>query len=347
MERKPELDLGRVLAMLAVVAIHVSSGYIYAESAFSPGGMNPAYVLNQAGRFCVPLFILLSGASLGLRSGKEAPLRFWLSRLKKLGVPYLIWWAVYQFSAIGFRLSRLGELPCLAQPLRSLLLGWGAPHLYFVPVLFQLYLLTPLLRPAARRFPRASLLLSFLLSLPANWLVDMGIQGYHPIPGLPGSLLWMLFPCWIFYYVCGLVAGQRMDRLSPMPKGLSPLWLLCTLAVLIAYLPHTKATGSLGSITPAMLPITLLVFLSCCSLRRPLERFTPLRRIVSFLAAHSMSVYFCHVLLLELWRKIYLPGMHGMLILLILVTLSSLLFAWLLDSLLARVKKALRRRAAG
>ena len=86
MERKPELDLGRVLAMLAVVAIHVSSGYIYAESAFSPGGMNPAFVLNQAGRFCVPLFILLSGASLGLRSGKEAPLRFWLSRLKKLGV---------------------------------------------------------------------------------------------------------------------------------------------------------------------------------------------------------------------------------------------------------------------
>ena len=58
-----------------------------------------------------------------------------------------------------------------------------------------------------------------------------------------------------------------------------------------------------------------------------------------------MSVYFCHVLLLELWRKVYLPGMHGMAILFVLVTLSSLLFAWLLDSLLARVKKALRRRA--
>ena len=66
-----ELDAARVWSMLAVIAIHVTAPYIGADSDFLLGGMNLAYIMNQAARFAVPLFVLLSGASLGL--GKALP----------------------------------------------------------------------------------------------------------------------------------------------------------------------------------------------------------------------------------------------------------------------------------
>ena len=59
--RRPALDFLRVLAMLAVILIHVTSTYIAAESHITFLGMNLALFLNQAARFCVPLFLFLSG----------------------------------------------------------------------------------------------------------------------------------------------------------------------------------------------------------------------------------------------------------------------------------------------
>ena len=60
-QRDGGLDFARVLSMLAVVVIHVSSGFIRAENSRTVFGMNLTFLLNQAVRFSVPLFLLLSG----------------------------------------------------------------------------------------------------------------------------------------------------------------------------------------------------------------------------------------------------------------------------------------------
>jgi len=88
MKKVEELDAARVVSMLAVIAIHVTAPYIGADSDFLLGGMNLAYIINQAARFAVPLFVLLSGASLGL--GKDLPAgQFYRRRVVKLGIPYV------------------------------------------------------------------------------------------------------------------------------------------------------------------------------------------------------------------------------------------------------------------
>lgn len=71
--RRTELDFLRVLAMAAVILGHVTAAYIHNESSFTLLGMNPAFFLNQAARFSVPMFFFLSGFSLGLR---EQPLSY-------------------------------------------------------------------------------------------------------------------------------------------------------------------------------------------------------------------------------------------------------------------------------
>ena len=64
--RLSSVDFARVIAMVAVILIHVTSTYINAESSVALWGINLAFFLNQAARFCVPLFLFLSGLSLGL-----------------------------------------------------------------------------------------------------------------------------------------------------------------------------------------------------------------------------------------------------------------------------------------
>lgn len=89
MKRIKELDFTRVIAMFAVVMIHVTSTYINQDSSFILFDMNLAFILNQVSRFSVPLFIVLSGISLGFSKPIGDPLLFYKKRLVKIGIPYV------------------------------------------------------------------------------------------------------------------------------------------------------------------------------------------------------------------------------------------------------------------
>lgn len=205
-----EIDFLRLVSMLAVISIHVSSTYLSYETGHLFLGMNLAFLLNQAARFSVPLFLLLSGFSLE-QTGRQVPyLTFLRTRSARVLPPYLGWVLLYALANTGFDLhtwgGQLGNPPWL---LRELLTGQGAPHLYFIPILFQCYLLYPLLRRWVNRAPVQSaawaLMVTFLLQ--GGYLL-------HDLELLPFSLpahLWMLFPTWSFYFVAGMCL-QRLDR---------------------------------------------------------------------------------------------------------------------------------------
>ena len=122
------IDFLRVLAMAAVILGHVTAAYIHNESSFTLLGMNPAFFLNQAARFSVPMFFLLSGFSLGLREQPLSSPAFWKGRFLRVLPPYLIWTLIYELWN-----RNLGP----RQLLRDLLTGQAAPHLYFIPIIFN------------------------------------------------------------------------------------------------------------------------------------------------------------------------------------------------------------------
>lgn len=84
-----EIDFLRLVSMLAVISIHVSSTYLSYETGHLFLGMNLAFLLNQAARFSVPLFLLLSGFSLE-QTGRQVPyLTFLRTRSARVLPPYL------------------------------------------------------------------------------------------------------------------------------------------------------------------------------------------------------------------------------------------------------------------
>ncbi len=140
--------------MLAVISIHVSSTYLSYETGHLFLGMNLAFLLNQAARFSVPLFLLLSGFSLE-QTGRQVPyLTFLRTRSARVLPPYLGWVLLYALANTGFDLhtwgGQLGNPPWL---LRELLTGQGGAPSLFHP--HPLPMLSPLPPAAAVGEPGA------------------------------------------------------------------------------------------------------------------------------------------------------------------------------------------------
>lgn len=159
MKRNEQIDFARVVAMLSVVMIHVSAPYINNSSIYSVANMNLAFILNQVTRFAVPLFILISGTALELSESCGKTYYFYMNRILKIGIPYVVWTTVY----FVYNFHSNWESASVGSYIRALLLGQGASHLYFIIVIAQLYLLYPFLKKCGPSKLGSKVLLSFIM----------------------------------------------------------------------------------------------------------------------------------------------------------------------------------------
>lgn len=343
--RLTELDALRVFAMTGVILIHVTSTFINHESSVMLLGMNLAYLMNQLSRFSVPLFFLLSGFSLGIGGQPKSYSRFLKKRCTRILLPYLIWVALYQLwnCALDFHLW-LSQLQSIKWIVLELLTGRAAPHLYFIPIIFQCYLLFPLLKRWVDRAPG----LCFLWSLAVTLL----LQGLHCLQSLgviaaaPNHWLWLTFPMWCFYFIAGLCLQtldfQVVRRLCH--KNILPLGSLCVVFSLL-FCACAKFTGLLDSMKPDILVYTLLVFFAGTAIWQPLSHLPGIEAVVRFLSNHSMGIYFNHVLILCCLRQIarFSVGMSGMLMLFVATFFLSVLVAFLLSQCKQFFRKIIKK----
>ncbi|MBR4702566.1 MAG: acyltransferase [Oscillospiraceae bacterium] len=326
MKRHMGLDLARAFGMLAVVLIHASSTFTLQPSRLSLWGVTPALLCNQAARFAVPLFFLLSGLCLGLGRGKLKLPDFWLGRLRRVGLPYLIWTLFYFF----WNHRGPAFFPSLGELGGALLWGSADSHLWFIAVLLQLYLLYPLLRLCMDRLEGLTLAVSFLLSLFCTLVIYVPL----PLSGWWRPQLWRLFPTWLFYFVLGMaVTPERLEKLTAFAERRALPLALLTLASCLVYAWDAGNSGDPDSIKPQLFLFTPLVFAALLGSRKWLRKLPATERAVAFLSEKSMTVYFSHVFFLGCLRRLPLlmGNALGMLALFAGTVLSSLLFAWLLS----------------
>lgn len=149
--RVPEYDLARVVSIACVVLIHVIAPFVAPETA-QRGGTGPMGLLSRELRFAVPMFVLITGALLWSRPfGGAADWRtFFTRRFTTVLLPYAAWSVL--FVAVG---QLLGIKPFLGigSFLQQLLVGATWYHLYFVPPIVGIYVLTPLVGRVCRAHP--------------------------------------------------------------------------------------------------------------------------------------------------------------------------------------------------
>ncbi len=176
--RTPGYDVLRIIAILAVIAIHTLM--VYRGVA---GAAAPVILIDQMLHFAVPVFFFVSGAVIWGRpfaGGGVAYARFLRGRASRVVLPYLAWSAVY----LLLLASRQGWLPVLQASPLLILSGRTWYHLFFVPALLLLYLLTPLASPLAQRWPGWFVLAAYALRLGAASFVAALVRGAD------GASLW-------------------------------------------------------------------------------------------------------------------------------------------------------------
>lgn len=225
--------IAKAVAIIAVVLLHILS--LFPDSIYTVCDFNIIFiVLNQVARFSVPLFLALSGFGLARKyQGKcLSPQKFIGGRLKKLLPLYLLWSAILlimlQVSHTWFQ----GEVSFW----QGILLGNIDYHLYFVPLIFQFYILFALISKLLPKHYFKWLLAGtgisqILLFAFIRWAL-MQEAGLLTDFFLNDQVQYRLFANWFFYFTLGLFAAQlNLKRLRERS-----LWIIVLFGIILTSL---------------------------------------------------------------------------------------------------------------
>jgi surface polysaccharide O-acyltransferase-like enzyme len=130
-------DVLKITAILGVILLHVSAPFLVPFEDSSAWWIGNVY--DSFSRWCVPLFVMISG-TLVLPSAGKIPLRtFLFVRVRRILLPFLAWSVVYFL----YRIHVKGEDLPLFGFFRMLLTEPIFYHLWFVYMLIVLYLFAP------------------------------------------------------------------------------------------------------------------------------------------------------------------------------------------------------------
>ena len=194
-------DLLRVLAILAVVMIHLS-GSQFAAQATATAAFQTFNVYDSLVRWAVPVFVMLSGMFL-LDPKRPLPLsKLFFHNILRIVIALLFWGTAY-----GFVDGRSFTLSGLWSAFVGVLHGDLHYHLWFLPMILGLYLVTPVLRAFVKGASRSDFHWFFLLVFVFAMLLPTAAKLWPNAAALPtawaGKLNLHLILGYVGYYVAG------------------------------------------------------------------------------------------------------------------------------------------------
>lgn len=186
-------DFAKGIAIIAVILIHSIYLFVKKFPDYDPYWLD---VINNFSRFAVGFFFISSGALLASRIS--------LKKVIHIFIPYVVFCII-----VGLFQNKSLDLI-----IGGIVRGDLLPQLYFIPVLFQFYLLFPIISKFRHKkyFLLVSLLISYFFYL-LNFNYILGIP-------LAGQFL--------FLFAFGMAFSERLKSLKPI-KNIDP-WLIITLA---------------------------------------------------------------------------------------------------------------------
>lgn len=232
--------------------------------------------------FHMPLFYLLSGCvyGYGIERGKYTRTGpFLAGKLRKLGIPYLIFGVLY-ISPIMCVLGLAESYP--AQVFRGILLGYDARHLWFLPSLFWIFVIHSLLRPLLVRGWK-----QLCLAGAISWVL-FHVSGKFPLT------FQILSGC---YYQLFFFLGILFNRFYPaiskgFQKGRRMLFLLpLALVPVLFYNP-----GTLTLHTYNLIGILMMLFFCWLLLRHRPDILST--RFFTVLQKNAFGIYLFHAMII-------------------------------------------------
>jgi peptidoglycan/LPS O-acetylase OafA/YrhL len=262
-------------------------------------------VIEQLIIVSIPIFLFVSGFFIAVATGRNQTTVAWslvLTRIKNILIPYVIW------SGVVFLLEFMESRTLLPAGvyLSRLVFGRTYDVFYFIPLLVQLYLLSPFLVPLAKNKPKLFLLgagLLQLLVLILRYGVVLAIDS-RLIDQLSFLLPSWFFPGFIFWFLLGIVVGFRLQELKEFLSRVDRRILLSMLVVLflaglfewemLLRMSGQDWIGPRDTLIDALYSgVFILTFISFDHLKYPLPGE------IGGLGARSFGIYLVHAPVLE------------------------------------------------
>ena len=266
-------------------------------------------VIRKLAVFSVPAFLFISGYFVAYAArGTSASLnwRTVKARLGYLLLPYLIWSCVV---FLGDALE--GDIHSALEYLRRLALGQAVGAYFYVIMLCQLYMLSPLLVAQAKSHWRRLLVVAATLQLGVICLEYVAL--YSDLTGvepaalvLRNSIPTALFIRLFFFFVLGVVCGMHLQKFKTwLAHSRRSLLLVLVLSALLAIIEAEVAFRLTGSTemafhdSPYTIPSSVyavaVIFCFLSSGNPPFRSQASLHQI----GVRSYGIYLLHPVLLE------------------------------------------------
>ncbi len=336
------LDVLRIAAIFCVVVIHTCT-VPWRNTSPSDLDWQILNVFDSAMRFCVPLFVMISGA-LFLDPAREIrQRRLFTHNILRVVTAFLFWSVAY--AGLSFVLNFLRGMPITAQAVGELIrnIAVGHYHLWFLFAIVGLYLITPLLRliTANKRLAEYFLILSFALSLMYRLLARIPALG-PTLFDIHSNMQLTFVGGYPFYFILGdyLHRHGGSNRLRHVLYGLGGLSVIGTAVGTAVW--SVQMQTPIDSLYDYLLPTTAFTAAAAfLFVKRHAARIPDSERArtaITRLSALSFGIYLVHDMVNILLSKcgisaVSINPLFGVPLISVAVFLSAAAIAWLLSKL--------------
>lgn len=224
-----QIDILRAISALAVITVHVTASFTQI-SEFNQLQVVMAYIDNLSA-FAVPSFVFISGLVLykNYYVLHGTLLKFYKKRFSKILPAYLLFSLFYigifpMYSLIRGREINLNILGTLYK----LFTGGAYHHLWFFSILFQLYLVYPLILKLYNKYKNKLLFVCFIIQFVWTYLGDdvvayiwneLGVRN-RPFPLALSNIFWFVLG------ICYLDNKEKIVKVFNMKIGIISIIIL-------------------------------------------------------------------------------------------------------------------------
>lgn len=335
LEKNLSLDLLRVIAILAVIMIHVSAQFVFASkgnsSQFIIGN-----IFDSISRCGVPLFVMISGA-LMLNEQKEITFKKIFKKILNTLLLLYLWSFVYTFTFNIASPIAHGQKIQLSLFFNEFL--FGHYHLWFLFMIIGLYLITPILRTFVKKENSHIVLYFIILSLILKFSVPI-----FEILSIKFSSLKIIYEWFDMFqfdligtYVTYYITGWFIFNISIPKKFQNLIYILGIVGVLTTILTaqifnkYYQLAYCDYSIFNFFYSVSIFMILT----KNPKPK-TKFGTKLAGLAKYSFGVYVLHVLIMTLFNIIF-PNKSFVLLYIIIEWVITSIISFVLTYLIYKI----------
>ena len=298
-------DTLRVMATIAVILIHVSSPLMKMNFGRNTEFWLIGVILNNLVRFAIPLFLVLSGAT--LLTKQYNVIDFYKKRMSRVLVPFLFWLPAYW--VFRWFMLREWERPHSFDAIVS----WGSNlfmkegvsvHLWFVYMILLLYLFIPAISKILKIASRKSIVIFIALWLVLNYLQSVHAFSIDSFPLLLKKIYgYMLYTGYLVlgYFLKTLHSEYKFTRTSAFI-------LYTTTVVITSFLTYYLSFQSGKQTLTAMGTFTITTFFQVIAVYYMVEglefKNKFISHIIQTLSNYSFGIYLVHVMVISLFFRV-------------------------------------------